>query len=215
MIAIVPIRSGSNRVINKNIISINGKPLYYYIINTLLNVDIIDKIVISTDYDEEILQIFNDTSKLYYLNRPKHLRDNVNINLVIENVLKNVEGELFLQTHATNPLITENTIQKSIETFHLMAKEGYDSVFSCSKIQKRLWSIDAKPLNHSLGDEPTTQNLTPFYEENSCLYCFSRSSFEENINRIGTNPYIYITPPLESFDVDVYSDIELLKRMLS
>ena len=54
MIAILPLRKNSRRLLNKNIKKINQKPLYNYILNTLLKSKEIKKIVITTDYNLKV-----------------------------------------------------------------------------------------------------------------------------------------------------------------
>ena len=213
MLAILPIRAGSLRVKHKNITLINGKPLYMYIVNTLKNVDQIDKIIINTDY-EIIKESFINDPRVNVMDRDKKLRGNCDINLVIQKVLEKSEGELFLQTHATNPLLSAETINSAIDYFQ-KHKDEFDSLFSVTKVQKRFWSDKPEPVNHSLLDEPTTQNLVSLYEENSCFYIFSRTSFEKHHNRIGSTPYIYSTPKIESVDIDDMEDLELVTRLLA
>ena len=82
MNAIVPIRAGSQRVKNKNIFPINGKPLYTYIVETLKKVDQIDKIIINTDY-KFFKELFADDPMIHVMERDKELRGNCNINHVI------------------------------------------------------------------------------------------------------------------------------------
>jgi|TARA_Y100000310_G_scaffold344317_1_gene456376 CMP-N-acetylneuraminic acid synthetase len=213
MLAILPIRAGSQRVKNKNIISINGKELYTYIVETLKNVEQIDKIIINTDY-ELIRQNYKNDPKIYVMSRDNDLKGNCNINLVIEQVLNSFKGENFIQTHATNPLLQSKTISDGIDFFE-NHKNNYDSLFSVTKIQKRYWTDQTKPLNHSFLDEPTTQNLDALYEENSCMYIFSRCSFVKRLNRIGNRPYMFNLSKIEAIDVDDEDDIHIVKKMLS
>ena len=49
IIALIPARSGSERIKNKNIIDFFGKPLIFYSINSAIKSSIFDKIVVSTD----------------------------------------------------------------------------------------------------------------------------------------------------------------------
>jgi len=213
MNAILPIRAGSQRVKNKNIFPINNKPLYSYIVETLKNVDQIDKIIINTDY-EIIKESFINDPRVNVMDRDKKLRGNCNINLVIQQVLEKYEGEYFLQTHATNPLLTAETINFAIDYFK-NNKEGFDSLFSVTKVQKRFWTEKSAPINHSMTEEPTTQNLEPMFEENSCLYFFSRTSFYNRKNRIGSKPGIFPIPKIESVDIDDMEDLELVTRLLA
>ena len=51
-----------------------------------------------------------------------------------------------------------------------------------------------------------TQDIEPWYEENSCLYFFNKSSFNKTNSRIGISPQMFVTPSLESVDIDEVSD---------
>ena len=209
---ILPIRSQSQRVKNKNIRLIHNKPLYSYIIQTLKQCKTINKIVINTDY-EIIHQEFKDDPQVILMERAEHLKSNCNMNLVIENVLENIEGEYFLQTHATNPLLQPRTVDKGVESFFECVK-SHDSLFGVTKVQKRFWSTKGEPLNHNLTDEPTTQFLEPYFEENSCMYVFSRESFFKNHNRIGMHPLLFEIPKNEAWDIDEEDDMQLVIKLI-
>src|SRR3989338_1861027 len=184
--AILPMRAGSQRIKNKNVRLIEGRPLYECIVATLLKVKHIDKIILNTDI-AAVIQGYRNKKRFIVIEREKHLKGNCNINSVIENTLHKAQGEYFLQTHATNPLISAGTIDAAIKMyFNNLAK--YDSLFSVTRVQKRLWDKNGRALNHNLLDPPTTQDLDPYFEENSGFYIFSRNSFEKNKNRIGAKP---------------------------
>jgi len=213
VIAILPIRSQSQRVKHKNVRLINGKPLYYYIIHTLKQCQTINRIVINTDYTT-IHHEFRDDPQVIMMERANHLKGNCNMNLVIESVLKEIKGDYFLQTHATNPLLQSSTIDNVVKRI-FQYKNSYDSLFSVTKVQKRFWSLDGEPLNHSIVDEPTTQILEPYFEENSCIYLFSRESFLKNKSRIGTKPMMYEIPKNESWDIDDEEDMQLIIKLMN
>ena len=173
--AILPMRASSQRIKNKNIRLIKGKPLYEYILHLLRNTKFVDKIIINTDI-VEVIEKYRNKNKIIVIERESHLRGNCNINLVIQDTIDKVKGEYFIQVHATNPLVSQKTINNAIETFFKNIN-SFDSLFSVTKIQKRFWRKDGTPINHTIQDEPTTQSLEPYFEENSCFYLFSRKSF--------------------------------------
>ena len=212
IVAILPMRSGSKRVINKNSRIINGKKLYEYIIDKLINTKIINNIIINTDIDT-VHKKYSSFNKITLINRKDNLKGNCNINLVIEDSIKDFDADLFIQVHATNPLFKINTLEKAIN-YYFKNDKKYDSLFSVTKIFKRFWNADASPINHKIREEPTTQNLKPFYEENSCFYIFTKNSFNLNNNRIGNNPKLYEISKEESWDVDEEVDLVILEKML-
>jgi len=61
-----------------------------------------------------------------------------------------------------------------------------------------------------------SQDLDPVYEENSCIYLFTRENLIKYNHRIGENPLMYEIPALEAVDIDEKSDFaiaDILKEM--
>lgn len=208
MIAILPLRKNSQRVKNKNIRKINKKPLYQFIIDTLLSSKFIEKIIITTDY-----RLKFKNKKIVILKRPKNLTGNCNMNLVIKHVLAKSKAENFIQVHATSPLIRKKTIENAIK-FYNSTKE-FDSLFSVTKIKKRFWNSKKKPYNHKLKRSPTTQTLDELYEENSGFYIFNRNTFFKKLNRIGFKPKLFEIKKQEAFDIDDEDDLEIVKKLIN
>ena len=210
---ILPIRSGSKRIVNKNIKLINNKPLYQFIVHTLKNCKYIEKIIINTDY-EIIYDRYRNDKKVNVIKRKDHLKGNCNINYVIKSTLEETSGNYFLQTHVTNPLLKSDTIDNAIELYFKNI-EKYSCLFSVHKVQKRFWDSNAEPINHNYTDEPTTQSLETYYEENSCLYIFSRESFLINDNRIdNNNKKMFEISKKESWDIDDEDDFVMVSKLL-
>lgn len=213
IIAILPMRSGSQRVINKNSRIINGKYLYEYIVDKLLLSKIISNIIINTDI-ETVHDKYYSNNKIQLIKRRKNLRGNCDINLVISECINIIEADLFVQVHATNPLFDLSTLEKSIN-YYFNNNHQIDSLFSVTKIYKRFWYAEGIPVNHDLKDEPTTQNLTPYYEENSCFYLFTKQSFLKKNNRIGNKPKLFEISKDESWDIDDEADLLILEKLLN
>ncbi len=183
--AIVPMRHDSERVPGKNYRLFAGKPLFHYIIETLLDCPNVNQVVIDTDSPT----IMADGSRTFpgvtFIERPEHLRDGrTPMNDVLMNSVNQVEADFYLQTHSTNPLLTSQTIETAINRF-VAAWPVNDSLFSVTRIQSRLWDALGRAINHNPAILLRTQDLPPVYEENSCLYLFARSTLETRHNRIG------------------------------
>ena len=145
MIAILPLRKNSKRIKNKNKIKINDIYLYEFILIELLKSKFVKKIIISTDY-----QIKSKNKKITIYKRPKKLCSNCNMNLVINDVLNNFEGNDFIQVHATNPCLKSKTIDNAISNYY-KSKNKIDSLFAVTEFKKRLWDSNIKPYNHKLN----------------------------------------------------------------
>ena len=134
------------------------------------------------------------------------------MNAILGDDIGEVEAETYLMTHTTNPLLSTNTIKKAIGQF--LGQSNKDSLFSVNKWQTRLYSGNGLPINHDPGNLLRTQDLEPLYEENSCLYLFSRDSFARTGARIGLTPMLFETPKHESIDIDDQEDWLLARCLL-
>ena len=214
IVALLPMKGHSERIPGKNLKRLVGKPLFFWILETLSASPGISKIVINTD-SEEIATLAISHFDVVVHERPISLiGDFVSMNRIIEHDLSRLEGdEYFLQTHATNPLISLDTITKAIDCFfdHL---DRYDSLFSVNRHQARFYDDSGRPVNHDPSELIRTQDLRPLYEENSNLYLFSRQSFFRRAQRIGTSSAMFEMDRMESTDLDSPSDWDLAEVML-
>lgn len=209
LVAVVPMRHNSERVPGKNYRDLGGKPLFHWIVDTLLAVPTIDEVVIDTDSPtiiDDVAQVYPDVRVLL---RPEHLRaGEIAMNDVLLNTAEQVEADVLLQTHSTNPFLSTATVESAIARFN--AKENdCDSVFGVTRLQARLWTADGKAVNHDPAVLLRTQDLDPIYLENSCFYIFTPEILRERGNRIGARPLLVETPPMEAIDIDEESDFQL------
>ncbi len=216
VVALLPMKANSERVPNKNFRELAGKPLFLWVLEKLLHVDSIDKVVINTDARgilEEFEEIHN--SKVILRDRPESIcGDMVSMNAVLENDVNNINSKTYLMTHTTNPFIEIGTIEECIEIFIAkMANEESDSLFTVNKVQTRFYRKDGSPVNHDPENLLRTQDLEPWYEENSNLYLFSKDSFLQTNARIGKRPYLYVMNTLESLDIDGPDDWDLAQTI--
>ncbi len=201
--AMVPMRHSSERVPGKNYRDFAGKPLFHRIIETLLNCNKIDKVVIDTDSPIVIEQCVKNFPDVIVLERPEHLRDGaIPMNDVILNTINQVPSDFYLQTHSTNPILSSKTLEQGIKKFFELYPM-YDSLFSVTKKHVRFWDSLARPINHNANILLRTQDLPPIFEENSCFYLFTKDILQRKHNRIGDRPYLYEIPEVEAQDIDV------------
>lgn len=202
VVTLVPIKEHSERVKEKNFRDFCGVPLYHHIVSTLDRTYAVDGIVIDTDSHRVMLEAPKLSRKVRILERPEELRgDHMSMNRVIEYDLTQSEADIFIQTHVTNPLLKAETIAKALKVF-LKAGSEHDSLFSVNAYQSRFYKKDGIALNHDPENLIRTQDLPPVYEENSCLYIFTKESFAGTKGRIGKKPLLYETPRIESIDID-------------
>ncbi len=199
----------SERVPAKNTKPFCGRPLFHWIIESLKKSRYVVGIVINTD-SKDIAEDASQTFGAKIIERPPHLRgDFVSMNDIIAYDLSQIKGEHFLQTHSTNPLLTAKTIDLAIETY-FSNLERYDSLFSVTRVQARLYWPDGKPINHNPDKLLRTQDLPPVFEENSSLYIFSKESFKRVRNkRIGSKAQMFEINKFEAVDIDELKDWQI------
>jgi CMP-N-acetylneuraminic acid synthetase len=209
IIALVPMRHNSQRVPGKNYRSLAGKPLYRHIIETLLTAPEIDRVVVDTDSAPVIDGLRRDFPQVLILERPEHLRaDAIPMNEILSYDTAQVEADFYLQTHSTNPLLKAATISRAIQAF-LNRYPGCDSLFSVTRLQTRLWDELTRPINHNPAILLQTQDLPPIYEENSCLYLFTRQNLLARRNRLGERPLMFEIDAEEAWDIDEELDFAI------
>jgi CMP-N-acetylneuraminic acid synthetase len=212
--AILPIKAHSERVPGKNFKLLGGKPLYTWIIEALLEIPTISGITIDTDSNDAGLWKLGRNSKINIKQRREELiGDFVSMNEIIWDFVKSSDEDSFLMTHVTNPFLSKYTIETAIKEFYSKKNQGYDSLFSVSPIQGRLFNSIAEPINHNPRILMRTQDLEPIYLENSCLYIFDKESFAVKQARIGVKPILFTTPLIDSIDIDTQEEWNLAEHI--
>lgn len=213
--AIVPMRHFSRRVSGKNYRLLGEKPLYRYIVDTLLSVPAIAEVIVDTDSDLIVQDVEQHVPQVRIVRRPEHLRSEMHVmNEILLNTVTQVDADYYLQTHSTNPLLKAETISQAIEMF-LAARDTCDSLFSVTPLHTRLWTADGRAINHDPNHLIRTQDLEPAMEENSCIYIFRGDVLEERKNRIGAHPIVFVMDPAEAIDIDTELDWRIAEATLS
>lgn len=214
IIALVPMRHHSQRVPGKNYRLMGGKPLYTHIIESLLNCPEVAQVVVDTDSQPVMNGLRDNYPEVRVIERPLHLReDAVPMNEILAYDTSEVQADFYLQTHSTNPLLASATISRSIDKF-LRNYPAFDSLFSVTRLQTRLWDQLGRAINHNPAVLLQTQDLPPVYEENSCLYIFTREKLLERRNRLGERPLMFEIPAEEAWDIDDELDFSIVNHLM-
>jgi CMP-N-acetylneuraminic acid synthetase len=214
IVALVPMRHHSQRVPGKNYRPLAGKPLYQYIIETLLDVPEITTILVDTDSAPVMAGLRANFPQVRIIERPEHLRaDATPMNEVLTHDTAQIEADFYIQTHSTNPLLTAKTLSNGIQSF-LTQTPVYDSMFSVTRLQTRLWDGLTRAINHNPAILLQTQELPPVFEENSCFYLFTRANLLARRNRLGERPLMFEIPRHEAVDIDDEFDFQLADIMM-
>ncbi len=210
IVALVPMRHNSERVPGKNYRPLAGRPLFHHIIASLLACPEIAEVAVDTDSSVIMDGLREHFPQARILERPQNLRDGmIPMNDILLYDTSQVEADFYLQTHCTNPLLRPETISQAIQAF-LKSYPAHDSLFSVTGLQTRLYDQDGQAINHDPAVLLRTQDLPPVYEENSCIYIFTRETLAARNNRLGERPLMFPIDPAQAWDIDEELDFAIV-----
>jgi len=226
----IPARSGSTRVKNKNIQLVKGRPLFYWTVKSAIKSKCFKKIIFSSDSERyfSILKYYLKKDRLNQKNILFDLRDTIHakkkskifdylkFDLIQKfNIPKN---NLLVQLLPTFPFRRVKTIQKAIQISHkqktnLFSASIYDFHVSFAfelKNKSKKWKSIFK--NSPMNDGNTqSQSQKIFYHPNGVINCLWVNDNLKNFNSIYSKAVPFITSKIESFDIDTYEDLEIIK----
>lgn len=207
VVSFIPIKLNNQRLPGKNLMELAGRPLCDYIFETINQVDTIEeKYVYCSD---EVIKNYIPEG-ITFLKRDPYL-DGFQVKglEIIECFVDDVDADVYVLTHVTQPFTKSESIKKALDK---VLNEGYDSAFSCVKIQDYCW-YEGKPFNYDMKDIVTTQNLEPIYMETGAFFIFRKEVFKKLHQRIGENPYMHVIDQFEAVDIDTAEDFEFAKAV--
>lgn len=218
---IIPLRSGSKGIKNKNIKHLNGKPLACYAINSAIKSKIFEKVIVATDSVNyiNILKRYSRNKKVIYFERNKK---NATAKSPTESVIFEIlnsttfigKKDLIMLIQATSPLIKPKYI---IDARKYFLKKKFDSLFSAFSFQKFIWTNKKNlnyPINYNYKKRPMRQSVGQFFVENGAFYLFKVEKFLKLKNRLFNKIGIYIMPKKDSIDIDNLNDFKEAELIL-
>jgi N-acylneuraminate cytidylyltransferase len=209
----LPVRKGSQRVVNKNtrpFAGIRGGLLENKLLQ-LIQSDKISEIILSTN-DENCIRIaepyMSICSRLKVVERPSELcLDSTNLQDLITYVPTVTDAQHILWGHVTTPIADAKEYDMAIELYLSKLIEGFDSLISVVELKNFLLDKDGKFINNTTPIPwPRTQDLETIYEINHAMFLAKRKIYTELKNRVGQKPYLYLMDKIKSFDVDWEED---------
>jgi len=205
--AIIPVRAGSKRLKNKNILPFGDSNLLVHKIRQLKQVKNIDKIVVSSDSNEMLEMAKNEG--VYIHKRDAIYCDDTTIHH--RNVAENVDGDHILWAVCVCPLVEIKTYEKAIDTYFeiVVNEQKNDSLVSVRLFKEYLWD-ENKPLNYQLGENHViSQNLPNWYIITNGIYMLPRKLMIARNYFLGDNPYKFVISKKEAIDIDDEHDYEV------
>lgn len=221
ILALIPARGGSKGIKNKNIVSVNGKPLIAYTIDAAKASKYIDYIYVSTD-SEKIADVSIKYGALIPFMRDETLAQDTSktIDAVMFSVNKfkemGYDFDYLVLLQPTSPLRTGEDIDAAIEK---LLASTYTSLVSVSKVDDNpvlIRSIDDNNCLVPILKQSSTvrrQDFKDYYRVNGAIYINKISELTLNTS-LNDNLYAYIMPQDRSFDIDTMDDLKTLRNFL-
>lgn len=226
--ALIPARSGSKRILNKNIKKLNGHPLLAYTISAAINSDIFDSVIVSTD-SEKYKNIAESYGAIVSLRPKEYSGDNSpDINWVthVLNELseKGQEYDLFSILRPTSPFRMPETIKRAFNEF--LKSKNVDSIRAvelCTQHPAKIWSIKngllMPILNGKNNDVPWHScqytSLPTLYSQNASLEISWTKNVKNNKSISGNRIMPFFTRGYEGVDLNHPYDWEYVNHLLN
>ena len=222
-IAIIPARSGSKGLKDKNIKLLNGKPLIWYSIQAALKSNCFDEVMVSTD-SEKYAEIAKECgASVPFLRSDSMSTDKASSWDTVKEVLDNYkkagkEFETIMLLQPTSPLRTADDIKKA---FAILEEENADSVVGvCEMDHSPLWS-NVLPKNRCLygfirpevKESSGRQCLPTYYRINGAIY-LTKINEELGTNLYSESGYAYVMDQAKSIDIDTELDFKMAEFLI-
>ncbi len=215
-IAFIPIRSGSKSIPNKNIKKIAGKPLIFWTLLAAENCQKIDEIHVAIDSEEykTVIQSF----KFQKVNIYNRLKENAEDSSSTESVMieflnsKPISNDdIFILIQATSPLLEARDLTEALERF---SDKKIDSIVSCSRTKRFLWSDNGTALNYDIFNRPRRQDFSGFLIENGAFYISTVDKIFKSNNRISGNILTYEMEEYCLTEIDEEDDLVIIENLI-
>ena len=219
-IAIIPARSGSKGLPNKNILMLGNKPLIAYTIEAALKSNEFERVIVSTD-SLEYKYIAEKFGAEVFMRREELSNDKASSFVVIEDVLNKIETTIdyFVLLQVTSPFRNENHIKESIEVFENSISE-YDFLVSMQKSDKSSSLI--KPIYDSGTLEEYNIDYSNYsrqkydeYHPNGAIFIGKVKEYLEQKHFFGKRSKAYFMNKEDSIDIDDSLDFEIAITILT
>ena len=214
--AIIPARSGSHRIKDKNIAPFGGSNLLVHKIRQLKQVPTIDTIVVSSDSDL-YLEMAAKEGVLTHKRDPEYAVEGSgqtkSFGEVVRHVAENVEGDHIVWCQPTSPLVTPEVYAHAVEVYKREVINGtgnYDSLASVEGVQRHVWD-DQGPVNYERGKGHVLSQQLPKWYFVTGVFIAPRRKMIEWVHNIGQAPYKYPLQKINSIDIDDDLDLEIAR----
>ena len=219
-IAIIPARSGSKRIKNKNIISFFGKPIISYSIKAIKKTNLFDRIIVSTD-SEKIAKIAESFGAEIPFLRNKNLSsDFVPISKVMKDAVKRLDKHSKFEdvccVFPASPLIQPKSI---IKGYKLYKKNNLNYVFSACQFDHsvyrsfKLAKSNTIKMLYKKNILKRSQDLEALFFDAAQFYWGKKEAWLGEKKVFGKKSNFIKIDYLKAHDLDTLEDLKIIKKL--
>ncbi len=222
-IAIIPARSGSKGLKDKNIRMLNGKPLMAYTIEAALKSKCFDVVMVSTDSKKYAKIARENGAEVPFLRNEETSRDKTSPWDVMKEVLEKYkelgeEFDTFALLQPTSPLRTAKDIKNA---YAELAEKKANAVVSMCELECSMHLVNTLPKSLSMKGfisqeqyNKRRQDIRPYYRFNGAIYISKVKSFMKHMNIYDDKCYAYIMDRNSSYDIDDLNDLKIVEALM-
>lgn len=214
--ALIPVRSGSKRIPNKNLASIGDNTLLARKILQLQESQYLTDLYVGTDSEELAIEAEKYGASIVFRDPKCCDEEQSTANMMIEDFVRRVETDVVVWVHVTNPFVGGLIYDGAISTFLQQEKKGYDSLISVSELKEHLWTPNKYPLNYNPYKEKHTlaKDLQPYYKQTGAFFIQRHADMRNNSYFFGRKPYLYLTTEKQAIDINTPYDLALANAII-
>ncbi|MDR1145923.1 MAG: acylneuraminate cytidylyltransferase family protein [Verrucomicrobiales bacterium] len=197
---LIPARSGSVRVKNKNMrVFANGETLLEIKIKQLLRVPELDGVIVNSD-DNEMLRCAKKLGAETVKRKPYFGTATVSNNEAYREFARTADADIIALCFCTSPLLEDDTVSECIRLY-LANRERHDSVNTADAVKAFLWQ-DNHPINYTELNRPMSQDLPDIVQLNFAVNIVARARMYEIGNFVGRAPLLHPIPREQAVDIN-------------
>lgn len=210
IIAVVPVRGGSQRVQNKNTRPFADTTLLDLKLQVLSGVSGLNDILVTTDCD-----ICSSIARKHGVSL--HRRDSFHAGSSVTNdqhwrhIAELTPGDIVFMTQVTSPLVRRSTHTNALKDY-MESRDRFDSLNSVTLERKFLWKNMA-PLNYDVTRTPKSQDLPEIFSLNFAITIIDRETMIRRGNVVGDRPRFAELDKIESIDIDDSVDFKVAESL--
>lgn len=212
--AVIPIRTGSQRVKDKNLRPFGDTNLMELKIKTLFQVPELTSIVVNTN-SEEAIDIVNKRYKTgggvkVHKREEYYASSQCSGSEFFQHLGVVTDTDIFVYCPCTSPFVKPKTISQCINRF--LSSSDYDCLATVSSVKDFLW-LDGKAINYDPAHAPNSQDLPDVVALNFGVTVVMREDLIRNSNIIGKKPQFVVTDDIEAIDIDTPLDFYIAEQL--